>query len=88
MWEMPGSASQVGPRCQGPRVLPSDRHGDAGRELSCLAPFLCLGDMWAQSWDNLYDLVVPFPNKPSLDVTSTMVKKVSLELGQGGDSKK
>lgn len=43
--------------------------------------------MWAQSWDNLYDMVVPFPNKPSLDVTSTMVKKVSFESGQSGGSK-
>lgn len=68
-------------------MLPSDKHGEAGRELSRLAPLLHLGDMWAQSWDNLYDMVVPFPNKPSLDVTSTMVKKVSSESGQGGGSK-
>lgn len=44
---------------------------------SCPAPLLCPGDMWAQSWDNIYDMVVPFPDKPNLDVTSTMVQKVS-----------
>ena len=42
--------------------------------------------MWAQSWDNLYDMMVPFPDKPSLDVTSTMVRKVSSESGWGGGS--
>lgn len=52
------------------------------REPSCLAPLLHLGDMWAQSWDNIYDMVVPFPDKPNLDVTSTMVQKVS--SGQAG----
>ncbi|XP_023569948.1 angiotensin-converting enzyme isoform X1 [Octodon degus] len=36
---------------------------------------LLLGNMWAQSWDNIYDMVVPFPDKPNLDVTSTMVEK-------------
>lgn len=44
--------------------------------------------MWAQSWDNLYDMMVPFPDKPSLDVTSTMVRKVSSGSGQGGGSTK
>lgn len=37
---------------------------------------LLLGNMWAQSWNNLYDMVVPFPDKPSLDITSAMVEKV------------
>uniref|UniRef100_A0A8C9JU00 Angiotensin-converting enzyme n=1 Tax=Panthera tigris altaica TaxID=74533 RepID=A0A8C9JU00_PANTA len=51
------------------------RYGDRYINLRGPIPAHLLGDMWAQSWDNLYDMVVPFPNKPSLDVTSTMVKK-------------
>ena len=31
--------------------------------------------MWAQSWNNLGDLVKPYPNKPSVDVTDAMVRK-------------
>ncbi|XP_045155513.1 angiotensin-converting enzyme [Echinops telfairi] len=38
-------------------------------------PAHLLGDMWAQSWENIYDMVVPFPDKPNLDVTSTMEQK-------------
>merc|ERR1719443_2592421 len=34
-----------------------------------------LGNMWAQSWGNIGDLVRPFPNKPSIDVSDEMVKK-------------
>ena len=47
------------------------------------APLLCLGNMWAQSWENIYDTVVPFPDKPNLDVTDVMVQKVSSESGPG-----
>lgn len=36
-----------------------------------------VGNMWAQSWNNIYDLMIPFPNKPNVDVTNTMVAKVS-----------
>ena len=31
-------------------------------------PAQLLGNMWAQEWNNVFDLVVPFPNEPSLDV--------------------
>ena len=33
-----------------------------------------LGNMWAQSWSNIYDLVKPYKNKSSLDVTSNLKK--------------
>lgn len=49
----------------------------AGQGAAFSSSPLCLGDMWAQSWDNIYDMVVPFPDKPNLDVTTTMVQKVS-----------
>eukprot|EP00794_Sanderia_malayensis_P011394 gene11394-12580_t len=32
-------------------------------------PAHLLGNMWAQSWTNMYDIVAPFPNEPKLDVT-------------------
>jgi peptidyl-dipeptidase A len=35
-------------------------------------PAHLLGNMWAQEWNNIYDLVVPFPNEPSLDVTKKL----------------
>jgi peptidyl-dipeptidase A len=34
-----------------------------------LIPVSLLGNMWAQEWGNVYDLVAPFPKEPSLDVT-------------------
>ncbi|XP_008844827.1 angiotensin-converting enzyme [Nannospalax galili] len=51
------------------------RYGDKYINLRGPIPAHLLGDMWAQSWDNIYDMVVPFPDKPNLDVTSTMVQK-------------
>ena len=33
-----------------------------------------LGNMWAQSWTDILDLVEPYNNKPSLDVTSNLKK--------------
>ncbi|XP_075846496.1 angiotensin-converting enzyme [Microtus pennsylvanicus] len=51
------------------------RYGDKYINLRGPIPAHLLGDMWAQSWENIYDMVVPFPNKPNLDVTSTMVQK-------------
>ncbi|KAM9006207.1 angiotensin-converting enzyme isoform X2 [Sarcophilus harrisii] len=51
------------------------RYGDKYINLRGPIPAHLLGNMWAQSWENIYDLVVPFPNKPNLDVTNTMVQK-------------
>lgn len=57
------------------------RHSQAGSQA---VPFFShLGDMWAQSWENIYDMVVPFPDKPNLDVTSTMLQQVSSGLKPG-----
>lgn len=36
-------------------------------------PAHLLGNMWAQQWNNIYDMMIPFPNKPNMDVTQTMV---------------
>ncbi|XP_037350441.1 angiotensin-converting enzyme-like protein Ace3 [Talpa occidentalis] len=35
-------------------------------------PAHLLGNMWAQSWVNILDLVLPFPNKPLEDITKIM----------------
>ncbi|XP_029068873.1 angiotensin-converting enzyme isoform X1 [Monodon monoceros] len=51
------------------------RYGDRFINLRGPIPAHLLGDMWAQSWDKIYDMVVPFSDKPNLDVTSTMVQK-------------
>lgn len=38
------------------------------------------GNMWGQTWKNLQDLLLPFPNKPSVDVTQKMVQLVNMFL--------
>ncbi|NXX41896.1 ACE2 enzyme, partial [Tricholaema leucomelas] len=38
-------------------------------------PAHLLGDMWGRFWTNLYPLMVPYPSKPNIDVTSAMVEK-------------
>jgi len=37
-------------------------------------PAHLLGNMWAQSWENLYDLMIPYPSEPSLDITGGLVE--------------
>ena len=34
-----------------------------------MIPAHLLGNMWAQSWGNIYKYVVPFPEEPTLDIT-------------------
>ncbi|XP_069883830.1 angiotensin-converting enzyme isoform X2 [Dipodomys merriami] len=38
-------------------------------------PAHLLGNMWSQTWSNIYDLVVPFPSAPKIDATEAMVKQ-------------
>lgn len=38
-------------------------------------PAHLLGDMWSQTWGNIYDLVQPYPGVGDLDVTSALVKQ-------------
>ncbi|NP_001297119.1 angiotensin-converting enzyme 2 isoform X1 [Mustela putorius furo] len=40
----------------------------------CLPAHL-LGDMWGRFWTNLYPLMVPFRQKPNIDVTDAMVNQ-------------
>ncbi|XP_068161194.1 angiotensin-converting enzyme [Antennarius striatus] len=38
-------------------------------------PAHLLGNMWAQTWNNIYNTMIPFPNKPNMDVTDEMVRQ-------------
>uniref|UniRef100_UPI003A9A66D7 Pteronotus davyi ACE2 ectodomain n=1 Tax=Pteronotus davyi TaxID=94956 RepID=UPI003A9A66D7 len=40
----------------------------------CLPAHL-LGDMWGRFWTNLYDLTVPYGEKPTIDVTAAMINQ-------------
>uniref|UniRef100_A0A8D0GV64 Angiotensin-converting enzyme n=1 Tax=Sphenodon punctatus TaxID=8508 RepID=A0A8D0GV64_SPHPU len=52
-----------------------ERYGPKYINLKGPIPAHLLGNMWAQQWNNIYDMMTPFPNKPNLDVTSTMVQQ-------------
>mmetsp|Transcript_1664 Transcript_1664/g.6191 ORF Transcript_1664/g.6191 Transcript_1664/m.6191 type:complete len:458 (-) Transcript_1664:3448-4821(-) len=34
-----------------------------------------LGNMWAQSWDTLYDILQPFPNRKTLSITKSLRRR-------------
>merc|ERR1711970_954039 len=38
-------------------------------------PAHLLGNMWAQSWSNIADIVKPYPEKPSINVTGEMIRQ-------------
>ncbi len=38
--------------------------------------FSHLGDMWGRFWTNLFPLMIPYPEKPDIDVSSEMVAQV------------
>ncbi|XP_048869765.1 angiotensin-converting enzyme [Brienomyrus brachyistius] len=38
-------------------------------------PAHLLGNMWAQTWNNIYDMMIPFPGKPNVDVTDAMIQQ-------------
>lgn len=47
--------------------------------------------MWAQNWRGLQELMLPFPNKPSVDVTPNMIRKVfflSIQLTKSSHNSK
>lgn len=33
--------------------------------------------MWAQEWQNIYDLLIPFKNKTNVDITPALKSNVS-----------
>lgn len=46
-----------------------------GKNITDTIPAHLLGDMWAQQWTNIIDIVLPYKEVPSFDVTSQMVAK-------------
>ncbi|RMB94756.1 hypothetical protein DUI87_28735 [Hirundo rustica rustica] len=52
-----------------------DRYGPKYINLRGPIPAHLLGNMWAQQWNNIYDLMIPYPEKPNVDVTSAMVQQ-------------
>ena len=40
-------------------------------------PAHLLGNMWSQSWGEIYDVAIPYPGRTSVDVTPQMVTQVS-----------
>lgn len=38
-------------------------------------PAHVLGNLWAQDWSNLYDIVVPYPQFDKLDVTNELLQQ-------------
>ncbi|KAL3837175.1 hypothetical protein ACJMK2_022550 [Sinanodonta woodiana] len=38
-------------------------------------PAHILGNMWAQQWNNIYDLVAPYPEKESANITKAMIDR-------------
>ncbi|NCG18132.1 MAG: peptidase M2 family protein [Rhodobacterales bacterium] len=53
----------------------NEQYGDDVVATSGSIPAHLLGNMWRQSWDNLYPMLEPFPGEPSLDVTAALVDK-------------
>lgn len=46
-----------------------------------LIPANCLGNMWGQSWINLYDRIKPFEKSSDIDITSSLkVRSLSFYL--------
>ncbi|XP_053309980.1 angiotensin-converting enzyme [Spea bombifrons] len=49
-----------------------ERYGPKYINLKGPIPAHLLGNMWSQQWNNIYDMMVPYPNKTNVDVTNTM----------------
>ena len=41
-----------------------------------MIPAHLLGNMWAQTWENIEDVVKPFPDSPTLSTTDAMKEQV------------
>lgn len=50
-----------------------DLYGDEMDENDPLIPAHLLGNMWAQSWVNLYERIKPFKNSSNVDITKNLV---------------
>jgi peptidyl-dipeptidase A len=55
------------------RAKLAEQYGEDKVPLDQPIPAHLLGNMWAQTWGNIYDLLEPHPGVADLDVTSTLV---------------
>ncbi|XP_052132138.1 angiotensin-converting enzyme-like isoform X2 [Frankliniella occidentalis] len=53
----------------------NEQYGDAVVKKDGLIPAHLLGNMWSQTWGNVYDISTPYPGKQPVDATSAMVEK-------------
>jgi peptidyl-dipeptidase A len=57
------------------RATLADRYGEDKVPLDQPIPAHLLGNMWAQSWDNLYDLLEPNPGVADLDIDRALTEQ-------------
>ena len=57
------------------RVKLNEKYGDDVVSLNGPIPAHLLGNMWAQSWDNIYDDVAPQTETPAIDLTKRLAVK-------------
>ena len=55
------------------RATLSQHYGEDKVPLDQPIPAHLLGNMWSQSWENIYDMLEPYPGAGELDVTATLV---------------
>lgn len=55
------------------RATLSRHYGEDKVPLDQPIPAHLLGNMWSQSWENIYDMLEPYPGVGELDVTATLV---------------
>jgi peptidyl-dipeptidase A len=69
------------------RAKLNEKYGNAVVPLDQPIPAHLLGNMWAQSWDNVYDLVAPPSTDPGFDLTERLqAKKVDAkEMARYGE---
>ncbi len=53
----------------------NEKYGDDKVAADGKIPAHLLGNMWAQSWENLYPMLTPYPDEPKLDVTKALQEK-------------
>ncbi|XP_014283834.1 angiotensin-converting enzyme isoform X2 [Halyomorpha halys] len=52
-----------------------DKYGENTLSRTGPIPAHLMGNMWAQTWSNLFDFTAPYPKRESLDVTEEMIKQ-------------
>jgi len=57
------------------RATLADHYGEDKVPLDQPIPAHLLGNMWSQTWDNIYDLLEPYPGVADLDVTAALVEQ-------------